>query len=92
MNTQERATKQYKGTICRGSIQLGTACGYCERCMDELAKMNSGNPNGQIGGLGAISPQAPALSGWICPKCGGGNAPSSLRCPCSPLPPMISTC
>lgn len=22
--------------------------------------------------------------GWVCPVCGGGNAPWSMRCPCTP--------
>jgi hypothetical protein len=26
--------------------------------------------------------------GWICPRCGSGNAPSSIRCPCVQLPIM----
>lgn len=23
--------------------------------------------------------------GWICPKCGRGNAPSCMTCPCIPM-------
>jgi hypothetical protein len=26
--------------MCRGSYQLGTACGTCKRCKEELANMN----------------------------------------------------
>ena len=31
--------KQYTGTICRGSIALGTGCGRCEKCRDEIKRM-----------------------------------------------------
>jgi hypothetical protein len=30
--------------------------------------------------------------GWLCPRCGRGNAPSTSTCPCSPLPPTQITC
>ena len=30
--------------------------------------------------------------GWVCPKCGAGNAPSSNRCACTPMPPIHITC
>lgn len=33
--------------------------------------------------IGPIAPVAPAV-GWVCPKCGAGNAPSSMRCACVP--------
>jgi hypothetical protein len=28
-------SKTYTATVCRGSIWLGSGCGYCERCSDE---------------------------------------------------------
>ena len=31
--------KQYTGTICRGSIALGSGCGRCEKCRDEIKRM-----------------------------------------------------
>lgn len=33
--------KQYKNPVCRGSIMLGSACGRCEKCRDEIDKMRS---------------------------------------------------
>ena len=27
-----------------------------------------------------------ARLGWLCPKCGRGNAPSTASCPCVPAP------
>lgn len=29
----------YKNAVCRGSYVLGTACGRCERCVEERAKL-----------------------------------------------------
>lgn len=37
--------KQYEGPICRGSIALGTACGRCEKCADELKKWAGNRPS-----------------------------------------------
>jgi hypothetical protein len=34
----------------------------------------------------------PLLYGWVCPKCGAENAPSSIRCACTPMPPIQITC
>ena len=31
---------EYEGVICRGSIVLGNACGICEKCEDELNRLN----------------------------------------------------
>jgi hypothetical protein len=31
-------------------------------------------------------------TGWLCPACGGGNAPFVQRCPCKPWPKMEITC
>jgi len=31
----------FKGLICRGSIILGTACGGCEKCKDEIAQIRA---------------------------------------------------
>ena len=32
------------------------------------------------------------VGGWICPRCGGGNAIWSARCPCVPIPLPPVTC
>lgn len=30
--------------------------------------------------------------GWLCPRCGMGNAPSTGTCPCVPAEPIVWTC
>ena len=32
---------EYKNATCRGAYTLGTACGHCERCTEELNRLNS---------------------------------------------------
>ncbi len=43
--------KEYKGAICRGSYILGSACGQCEKCEDELESLR------QMGRLSEIHPK-----------------------------------
>ena len=42
-----------------------------------------------------VDPQQPKpafpLYGWICPRCGRGNSPSTQTCPCVPAPPVPFT-
>jgi hypothetical protein len=47
----------------------------------ECASLTSGDC-GKEPTFELIKLPAPAPTGWICPVCGGGNAPHSLRCPC----------
>lgn len=47
---------------------------FLERRTKELRELFKGTPE---------SPVMPALTGWLCPKCGGGNAPWSASCPCT---------
>lgn len=76
---------------CRGSLMLGSGCGKCDKCKEEIAKMKavlikcSNDDNSAV----PISNYTP---GWVCPKCGAGNAPFSARCPCVPIPMPIVTC
>jgi hypothetical protein len=37
--TEPRASNYHKPT-CRGCYALGTACGSCERCIDERSRMS----------------------------------------------------
>jgi hypothetical protein len=32
---------EYKAATCKGSYLLGSACGHCERCADELKRLNA---------------------------------------------------
>jgi hypothetical protein len=41
---------------------------------EELPKLEPGGPT-----------PPPAAYGWICPRCGAGNAPWNPHCPCVPI-------
>lgn len=41
--------RPYKSATCRGSYALGTACGRCERCADEMAATSNGVLHGHKG-------------------------------------------
>ena len=43
-------------------------------------------------GLDDLGGCVPMQTGWVCPRCGGVNSPSTSRCPCVPLPPIQWTC
>ena len=32
------------------------------------------------------------VTGWLCPACGRGNAPTNMTCPCKGWPEMRITC
>lgn len=40
----------------------------------------------------APAPQIAGPVGWICPKCGAGNAPFTSRCGCVGWPKLEVTC
>ena len=42
---------KYEGVICRGSYLLGSACGHCEKCKDEMESLR------QSGKLPEMKPQ-----------------------------------
>ena len=52
--------KEYKNAVCGGSYALGTACGRCERCADERAKLDAILPGTNTPQLTAIVPGAVA--------------------------------
>ncbi len=37
-------------------------------------------------------PSVPVRTGWLCPSCGRGNAPTNPTCPCKGYPKMEITC
>ena len=37
-------------------------------------------------------PYIPVPTGWLCPACGRGNAPTTPTCPCKGYPKMEITC
>ncbi|MGO4151375.1 hypothetical protein [Cupriavidus sp. YAF13] len=47
------------GSLCKGSVALGSGCGLCERCKDEKAQLFAGNPKNA-----AMQPVAPTLFRW----------------------------
>ncbi len=71
---------------CTGSYRTRTACGMCERCAAER-QANYGRDLSELTRIssegGGCRTGQPRL-GWICPKCGRGNAPFSPTCPCTP--------
>jgi len=78
----------YNEPTCKGSILLGTACGKCPKCKDELGKIHK-----QLGSDPEPNVESPpGLVGWTCPRCGAGNAPRTSRCACVPMPPITITC
>jgi hypothetical protein len=50
----------YQNATCRGSYALGTACGHCERCADERARLDSIMPGSNVPQITAIMPSAVA--------------------------------
>jgi hypothetical protein len=45
---------EYKRAVCRGSYALGTACGRCERCEEERARLRGGEGAGGDVGLSPV--------------------------------------
>lgn len=83
------ADKDMKEVTCRGSMFLGNGCGICSKCKKELENMRQRLKESEA------EKEAPISSGtlgWICPRCGRGNAPFSSSCPCVPLPIPVVTC
>lgn len=51
-------SKTYESPVCRGSYSLGSACGHCERCADERARVDAVMPGTNAPALTAVQPAA----------------------------------
>lgn len=62
----------------------------------EIADLMVNNPCGDPSGwpprFVVPATPAPIQQGWLCPRCGRGNAPLTATCPCMPLPALEVTC
>lgn len=70
--------------ICRGSVTLGTGCGTCEKCKDEIFRIKVENELKKTQEK-KINNKKFYNFGWICPVCGRGNAPFTKTCSCIPI-------
>jgi len=59
-------TKEYKHTICRGSMELGNGCGNCEKCNDEVIEKYTAHIKKQK----VVENHITGECGWVCSKCG----------------------
>lgn len=80
--------KDMKEVTCRGSMSLGTGYGTRSKCKKEFENMRQRLKESEAEKKASISP---GTLGWICPRCGRGNAPFSSSCPCVPLPIPVVT-
>lgn len=56
--SEEGMSKTYESDVCRGSYALGTACGHCERCADERARVAMIMPGINAQATTAVTPTA----------------------------------
>lgn len=88
MNTINNEKYTYQ-VICKGSIILGTGCGTCKKCKDELARIMKENELKKIEKENTEKEKNYNF-GWICPVCGRGNAPFTKTCICVPIDDKIT--
>ena len=73
---------------CKGTILLGNGCGVCDKCKEEIDylidKVSKADDQKE--------PVNTGIPGWLCPRCGSGNAPFTARCCCVPVPIPVVTC
>ena len=79
-----KVQSKYKYPTCRGSYAFGTACGHCEKCQEDIQYFKA-VLRGEEHLPNVTNTKRPSQSqptGWVCPVCGSGLAPSTSRCSC----------
>gem|GEM_PF-1946636 len=67
-----------------------TRCGYVDHLREVYTVPEEQAEQPPAEQLPPPNATAAMFPGWVCPRCGGGNAPWATRCPCVPLPYVIT--
>jgi hypothetical protein len=66
--------------------------GRCGVCLHPYAHVPWCSKAGRTSAAPSMPPPIPVKTGWLCPACGRGNAPTTPTCPCKGYPKMEITC